>query len=53
MAGQDQNNCNQNGIAENNDIELTEPSDESVVEGKPYKLVDFKQDILLYAYFIV
>ncbi|CAH0700673.1 unnamed protein product [Spodoptera exigua] len=44
MAGHDQNNCNQNGIAENNDIEPSEPSDESVVE--EYIMLDSKLDEL-------
>lgn len=34
MAGQDQNNSNQNGIIDNNEIEPTQQSDdENVVEG--------------------
>lgn len=39
MAGQDQNNSNQNGIKHNNKIEPTEQTEENVVEGKHYSEV--------------
>ncbi|KAJ8729486.1 hypothetical protein PYW08_001067 [Mythimna loreyi] len=44
MAGQDQNNSNQNGITDNNEIEPTEPTDENVVE--EYIMLDSKLDEL-------